>query len=317
MKRVSLLGIAGFLILASGAIVMVDAGKGSLPEIRPDTGRMRDCVKFLTELRPYRNFLNVKSLDSVAGWIAERFSSAGLTVEIQEFTVEGKVYRNVIGSLRKELPTRVVVGAHYDVCGDQEGADDNASAVAGLIETARLVSEMDSLLHHRVDFAAYSLEEPPFFGTHHMGSYVHAQSLLIQNAKVKGMICLEMIGYFTEEENSQDYPIFLLKPFYPSKGNFIAVVGNFGSGSLVRRAKKYLKRTSLPVRTLKAPSWVTGVDFSDHRNFWHFGYDAIMITDTAFYRNKNYHLATDTMEKLDFAKMAEVVKGVCWVLVGR
>ena len=106
-----------------------------------------------------------------------------------------------------------------------------------------------------------------------------------------------------------------MKLYYPSKGNFIAVVGNMSSGDLVRHIKACLSKTSIDVRSLKAPSWITGVDFSDHRNYWKFGYKAVMITDTAFFRNPNYHKETDTIETLNFEKMGEVVKGLVWALM--
>ena len=209
----------------------------------------------------------------------------------------------------------MIVGAHYDVCGNQPGADDNASAIAGLLEIARFAKKHESELPYRVDFVAYALEEPPFFGTAQMGSYVHAEFLHNNNVNIKGMICLEMIGFFTDKENSQSYPLAILRLFHPSTGNFIGVVSNFRSSSFAAQVAKHMGATSVDVRTLKAPSFVTGVDFSDHRNYWKFGYDAVMITDTAFYRNLNYHQETDLMNTLDFDKMREVIKGVCWSIL--
>jgi len=116
------------------------------------------------------------------------------------------------------------------------------------------------------------------------------------------MICLEMIGFFTDKENSQSYPLAIMKLFYPSTGNFIGVVNNYGSSSFAAQIKKHMSATSINVEMLKAPSFVKGVDFSDHRNYWKFGYDAVMITDTAFYRNKNYHQDTDTIDTLNLVK---------------
>nr|GFC84151.1 hypothetical protein [Tanacetum cinerariifolium] len=113
--------------------------------------------------------------------------------------------------------------AHYDVCGEQPGADDNASAVAGLLETARLLQSQAATLRHRIDFVAYSLEEPPFFGTEYMGSAVHAQSLHDAGARVRAMLCYEMIGYFSDEPGSQQFPDAALAARYPSTGNFIIV----------------------------------------------------------------------------------------------
>jgi len=191
----------------------------------------------------------------------------------------------------------------------------NASAIAGLLEVARFAKTHESELPYRVDFVAYTLEEPPFFRTTSMGSYIHAKSLHENSISVKGMICLEMIGYFTDQRKSQRYPLSIMRWFYPDTGDFIGVVSNYSSGSLAKQISQHLKATSVGVETLKAPSFITGVDFSDHRNYWKFGYDAVMITDTAFYRSPNYHEHSDTIDTLDFGRMKEVVKGICWFLL--
>lgn len=144
-----------------------------------------------------------------------------------------------------------------------------------------------------------------------MGSMVHANSLRAEGARVRGMIALEMIGYFSDEPGSQTFPTPLLKPFYPSRGNFITVVGKLGQGPLIRRVRRSMRRGSpLPVRTIQAPRAVPGVDFSDHASYWTAGFDAVMVTDTAFYRNPHYHTAHDTADTLDYARMAMVVDGV-------
>ena len=276
--------------------------------------RLKETVIFLTGIRPYRNHLNPDSLHRAAQYIEQRFQEYGLKIEEQWFEAEGNEYLNIIGTIGAGKPERIVIGAHYDVCDDQPGADDNASAIAGLLETARLMSLHGRNSKYRFDFVAYALEEPPFFATENMGSYVHAKSLHETNATVKGMICLESIGYFSDKKNSQEYPIGIIKWFYPDKGNFIAVVGNFKSGSFLKEVKKHMREAAIGVESLKAPAMLPGVDFSDHRNYWTFGYPAVMITDTAFYRNPHYHMPTDTIGTLDFEKMKEVVKGVVWSL---
>jgi len=285
------------------------------PDLDVSLSNLKEHVDFLTTIRPYRNYMNVQSLNTVATYIMECFNKCGLKTERQSFEADGNTYTNVIGSLGIDRPVRVIVGAHYDVCDDQPGADDNASAVAGLLEIVRLTCEYAARLNFRVDFVAYTLEEPPFLGTQQMGSYVHARSLDDEDINVRGTICLEMIGFFTTEEKSQEYPFEAMKLIYPDKGNFIAVVGNFESSRLVKEVETHMKAASIDVRSLKAPSWIPGVGFSDHRNYWKFGYNAVMITDTAFYRNPNYHEDTDTVDTLDFGKMKEVVKGVVWTLM--
>ncbi len=282
----------------------------------PDPGvsieNLESAVRYLTAIQPPRSYDHPDSMKKSAAYIFQKLTDNGLSPTEQEFIVEGKPYVNIIASAGPTTGSRLIVGAHYDVCGNQPGADDNASAIAGLLEVARFAKKHESELPYGVDFVAYALEEPPFFGTEHMGSYVHAESVHKSGVKVKGMICLEMIGFFSGKEKSQAYPVSLMRLFYPGKGDFIAVVGNFGSSSLVNKVAGHMKVASISVEKLKAPSFITGVDFSDHRNYWKFGYDAVMITDTSFYRNSNYHETTDSMDTLDFKRMQEVVKGVCW-----
>jgi hypothetical protein len=285
----------------------------------PDTDvrieNLQATVNYLTAMRPARSYVHPDSMKNAADYISRKFAEYGMAPSEQAFIAEGKPYVNIIASVGPRDGSRVIVGAHYDVCGDRPGADDNASAVAGLLEIARFAKKHESELPYRIDFVAYALEEPPFFGSASMGSYVHAKSLSENGIRVKGMICLEMIGYFTDENKSQSYPLSLLRLFYPSTGNFISIVSNFSSATLANQVAGRLKMTSVEVRTLKAPAFITGVDFSDHRNYWKFGYDAVMITDTAFYRNPNYHEETDTIDTLDFTRMQEVVKGVCWSIL--
>lgn len=294
-------------------------GSESFPYPDPDIsiGNLKDTVRYLTALTPARSYIHIESMNKSAAYILNKFSEYGLRTTEQVFTAKGKSYVNVIASVGPQGGRRVIVGAHYDVCGDQPGADDNASGIAGLLEIARFAKKHEAELPYRTDFVAYALEEPPFFRTRNMGSYMHAKSLHDGNVKVKvkGMVCLEMIGYFTNAEKSQSYPLPFMGLFYPNKGNFIGVVGNFGSSSLIKQVATHMKATSVDVETLRAPSFVIGVDFSDHRNYWKFGYDAVMVTDTAFYRNPNYHKETDTIDTLSFHKMKEVVKGVCWSLL--
>lgn len=274
-----------------------------------DPSRLEAHVRRLSiELTP-RDATHTENLDQVAAYIKNEFSQTSAFVSEQAYRVQDKSYRNVIAHFGPETEERIIVGAHYDTAGPLPGADDNASGVAGLIELARLLNRQQLPL--RVELVAYSLEEPPYFGTTGMGSSVHAQSLRQQNVRVRAMFSLEMIGYFSDAPNSQYFPIGILSAFYPSTGNFISVVGRLGDGLLVRRTKTAMRNAApLPVYSINAPQSIPGVDFSDQRNYWHAGYDAVMITDTAFYRNRNYHTAQDTAEKLDYKRMAMVVEGV-------
>lgn len=256
-----------------------------------------------------RDFSHPENLDRAAAYIGAELERAGGAVAEQTFEAGGRTYRNVIASFGPESGERIVVGAHYDAAGPFPAADDNASGVAGLIELAHLLGSAS--LGARVELVAYPLEEPPFFRTPQMGSAVHAASLREQAVRVRAMMSLEMIGYFTDAPNSQHFPLGILRAFYPSKGNFITVVGKLGKASVVRRIKRAMRSASpLPVHSINAPRWIPGVDFSDHVNYWDAGYDAVMITDTAFYRNPYYHSALDRPETLDYRRMAMVVQGV-------
>ncbi len=314
-------GIFLVLVLLCGALLVYVTSPGGGMARKYEgapvrSARLQADVEALSAIQPPRNHLNPESLERAALHISEQFRQAGWQASSQEFIAAGRPYRNVVARLGNNKSERIVVGAHYDVCGDQPGADDNASGVAGLLELARQVSELKPPLSCDLELVAYCLEEPPFFKTESMGSFVHARSLLKENARVKLMICLEMIGYFSEQPGSQALPLFLLKPFYPDRGNFIAVVGRLSDRPLVRRMKKWLRAGStIDVRSINAPAQLPGIDFSDHLNYWRCGIPALMITDTAFYRNPHYHEKSDTPQTLDFAKMAEVVQGVYWAMV--
>lgn len=274
-----------------------------------DTNRINRDLQELTHTEGYRNYRNLSALNATADYIKKEFEKSSDSVWLQAYEVEGKIYQNIICSFGREHRERIVVGAHYDVCGEQQGADDNASGVAGLLELSRLLKDRQP--NCRIDLVAYTLEEPPFFRSTNMGSYVHAQYLHDIHANVKGMISLEMIGYFSEEKHSQQYPIGLLKMFYGNKGNYIAVVRKMGGGKFGRRVKHHLKHQQLiRTKSISAPKKMTGIDFSDHLNYWKFGFKAVMITDTSFYRNFHYHEKGDTIEKLDRKKMGEVITSV-------
>jgi Zn-dependent M28 family amino/carboxypeptidase len=302
-----------FCILILCSTTMAD--ESTYPPLVVNVANLRKTVEYLTSIRPHRSFTHQESLNIAASFIEQHFHDYGLTTELQTFEATGNIYANVIGTMGANRAERVVVGAHYDVCGEQPGADDNASAVAGLLEVSRLLNHFASTLDYQVDFVAYTLEEPPFFGTPKMGSYVHAQSLHEAGVKVRGMICLEMIGFFTNDEDSQEYPLPIMRLFYPSRGNFIGVVGNFRSRALVKEVRTHMDASQINVESLSAPAIIPGINFSDHGNYWEFGYPAVMVTDTAFFRNPHYHEVSDVPETLDFDTMKEVVKGIAWTVL--
>lgn len=277
--------------------------------------RLYDYVNVLSHIP--RSNQNLEAVNAAADYIKHEFNMIGHKVTEQVFEADGNEYRNLIVQIGSKDPKAevLVVGAHYDVCGDHNpGADDNASAVAGLLELSKMLKEGNlDLKDKRIELVAYANEEPPYFGTDKMGSYKHAEKLYNDQTNVKGMLALEMIGYFNDEPESQNFPFkWLMNKIYPSVGNFIAIVGNWSSRNLVRGTRNSIKANAqIDSCGMYAPLWmVPGSDFSDHRNYWKFGYPAAMVTDTAFFRNPNYHKSSDTLDTLNFDKMAEVVKGV-------
>jgi hypothetical protein len=277
--------------------------------ISVDSTKLETHVRTLSQSFVPRDESHPENLDRCAAYIRREFESASARVSEQPFTIDGKTYRNVIAHFGPETKEMVVVGAHYDTAGPLPGADDNASGVAGLLELARLLGNRQ--LPMRVELVAYTLEEPPFFRSEQMGSAMHAKALKREGAVVRVMFSLEMIGYFNDAPDSQRFPSSAFSLFYPTEGNFISVVGKIDDGMLVRRIKKAMTgATSLPVYSLNAPRLIPGVDLSDHLSYWLEGYPAVMITDTAFYRNANYHTLDDTAERLDYRRMGQAVEGV-------
>ena len=301
--------MAAAALAGIGYVVQPVGGRAVSTALAVSAERLQAHVRALSEEFVPRDYTHPQNLNRAAAYIRDELQRAGARVSVQDFGVRGVTYRNVVASFGPEEGERIVVGAHYDAAGPYPAADDNASGVAGLLELARLLSAAP--LRTRVDLVAFPLEEPPFFRTGHMGSAVHARSLRAQGVRVRLMISLEMIGYFTDAPGSQHFPLAVLKAFYPSRGNFITVIGKLGQASAVRRVKRAMRSASpLPVHSINAPRWVPGVDFSDHASYWDAGYAAVMITDTAFYRNPHYHTARDTADTLDYARMAMVVQGV-------
>ena len=274
-----------------------------------DSLRIKNDVFYLANECRYRNYRNLPVLNKTADYIKANFLAISPRVTEQAYDVKGTEFKNIICSLGPENGERIIIGAHYDVCGDQDGADDNASGIAGLLELARLLTNQP--LQYRVDLVAYTLEEPPFFKTENMGSYFHAKFLHDQNIPVKVMICLETIGYYSDVKGSQTYPAFFLKWFYGNKGNFITVVQKFSNGRFGRSISNSMKEKQvIPTRSFRGPAWIPGVDFSDHLNYWKFGYSAVLITNTAFYRNFSYHTANDKAANLNCGNIGLVVDEV-------
>ncbi|MBX2989353.1 MAG: M28 family peptidase [Bdellovibrionaceae bacterium] len=300
--------------LTLGAVLLSVTGAARSGQPGPERARpalLQQHVEFLAALQPARRFGQVESLNRAAAYIQARLTEMGLPSTEQAYQVEGETYQNIRVLLGPAQGKRLVIGAHYDVCEDQPGADDNASGVAGLLELARLLAPVQKNLPRPVELVFYTLEEPPQFDTENMGSHVHAQSLLAENIPVQMMLSVEMIGYFSDAPDSQHYPLNALRWFYPTVGNFIGFVARPSEGFLVHRLKRvFAARTDLPTQAIGAPRLLEGVDWSDHRNYWDAGYTAAMVTDTSFARNPHYHKVSDRPETLDYRRMAQTVDGL-------
>jgi hypothetical protein len=268
-------------------------------------------VEELTVKIGSRSVFEYDKLTAAKEYILSSLRGMGYTPILQDFSYQERVFSNIIVTLPgKTRPEEVVViGAHYDTVVGSPGADDNASAVAALLEMCRLLKDFSP--ERTLKLVFFTLEEPPVFRSEHMGSFVYAREARNRQEKISAMICLEMLGYYSDQEGGQSFPLPLMDLMFSSTPNFIAVVGNLSSRSLVNSVTASLRKGGrVPVETLTTISFVPGVDFSDHRSFWKMGYPAVMITDTAFYRNPNYHKETDRIDTLDFNRLSSLLDGL-------
>jgi Zn-dependent M28 family amino/carboxypeptidase len=265
-------------------------------------------VEYLSMKIGERHLWKEGSLNKAADYIESVFTSSGYAVWRQTYSCYGQSVSNLIAEKSGRDKEVVIIGAHYDTVPGSPGADDNASAVAGLLELARLSQESSD--KKPLVFSAFVNEEPPCFGSPNMGSMVYAKHLKEQRTPVEVMVSLEMIGYFSEKR-IQTYPLPGMGLVYPKTGDYIGVVGNFHSSKYVSFFKKGIrKHSNINARSLTAPEFFGGINLSDNYAFWRHGYRAVMVTDTSFFRNRNYHQETDTIDTLNFDRMAEVVKGL-------
>ena len=265
-----------------------------------------------------RSYQDPANLNAAADLISRRFTSYEYALTEQPYQVEELAVRNIIAERRgTDQPDRViVVGAHYDTVIGSPGADDNASGVAVLLELARL--HAGTRFRKTVRFVAFTLEEPPFFRSRYMGSRIYTSLLKERGDQIEAMLCLESVGYYSQEPGSQSFPfpVFWLRWRYPTTGNFLTVVSNDDSQPLQTRVRDGLvAHMNLPVETYAGPWWIPGVDWSDHGSFWNEGYPAVMLTDTAPFRNPHYHRPTDLPDTLDYRAMSELVRGLAGALL--
>jgi len=290
--------------------------RGPLPPLSPAltllAADLRQDVTHLAGTIGERHLDLPGTLDAAASYVDHRIAETHHWVYADRFEAQGQTCFNFSVSIGgSQAPTEIVViGAHYDSTFGTPGADDNASAVAALLALAQTFAA--SHPERTLRFVAFPNEE--HFQQDIMGSLVYAKGCRQRGENIVAMISLEMLGYYTDAPNSQSYPR-PLSWFYPSTGNFAAFVGNLGSRGLVRRClRTFRAQAAFPSEGAALPGFVPGVGWSDHWSFWKAGYDAIMVTDTAFFRNHSYHQDSDRPETLDYERMARVVDGLRFVI---
>ncbi len=265
----------------------------------------RETVMFLADELGERTLRSYENLNSAGKYIGDRLRRYGYTPEEESYSVENREVANIYAEIPgKEIPEEIIlVGAHYDTVEDSAGADDNASGVAGLLELSRLAS--GSVFKRTVRFAAFTLEEPPYFSSPEMGSMVHAAGCRERGENIRLMICLEMIGYGGKKIR-QNYPSGMNTARFPERGDFLIAATVPSSSEHAHIFKKeYNSCAAKKIHELIAPASVPGITHSDHYSFIRHEYPALMVTDTGFYRNGNYHGKEDTMETLNFGFLAD------------
>lgn len=256
-----------------------------------------------------------KTIQATVGYIESQWAAMGMTVKQECYGAFGDNAINLVVDIMgtKRSDEVVLLGAHYDTVYCTPGADDNASAVAAMLEVSRL------LLKHRasrtIRYVAFACEEPPYFAIGAMGSQFHARQSRLRGDKITGMLCLEMVGYFSDAEQSQMVPTAIprwLHRFFPRRGNFLAAIGNLASWRLCWSFRRGFKRgtRSMPLFSLCLPESVNDIRLSDNSSFWDQGYPALMLTDTSYLRNPHYHKGSDTPETLNYPRMTQVALGV-------
>lgn len=334
-RSVPLLGLSSILNYGCVSIKMPgESYQGNLPPLNKQQtsmkGELKNHVYQLSEEIGERNLTRYDGLNQAADYIAGQFKNYGYNINIQEYAIpagalrkhwkqfsyDQQKYKNIIAELKGTGKTDeiIVIGSHYDsvpIAGCK-AANDNASGVAAILELAKYFSKNPQ--RRTIRFVAFTNEEPPFFWTKYMGSYVYAKECKNKNERITAMLTPETIGSYSDKKGSQRYP-FPMNMFYPSTGNFIAFVANSKSKELTRQCvKTFRENAQFPSIGACLPMLVPRIGSSDHWSFWKMGYPALMITDTAPYRYRYYHTTSDNLENMDFDKMARVVDGLKLVI---
>jgi Zn-dependent M28 family amino/carboxypeptidase len=256
-----------------------------------------------------RNIYHYDNLIKAAAFIENEFKEAGYEPVRQEYTAKRKVFWNIVAEKKGEIrPDEIIIlGAHYDTHKDSPGANDNGTGVAALLTAARLLKDVD--ISRTIRFAAFTNEESPFTRTRKMGSRVYAKQCKKNKENIKGMLCLETIGYKSNETGSQRFSLF--GKAFPRKGNFIAFIGAKKYKELLERSKRSFELSSnVDTESKMVPIHFPGGWSSDHWSFWKKGYPAVMLTDTAPLRYEHYHTSADSIDKINFDFLTDVTAGV-------
>ncbi|MFQ5545883.1 MAG: M28 family peptidase [Acidiferrobacterales bacterium] len=276
------------------------------------TARLRAHVETLAGAIGERNLTHFLALTQAADYIEQTWRNQGYIVTRHEYETRSKKVANLEITRQGQSPEIVVVGAHYDSVFGSPGANDNGSGVAAMLElSGDLAKEQPQ---RTVRFVAFVNEEPPFFKTEAMGSRQYVKMARARGDVIRAMLCLETIGYYRDEPDSQQYPA-PLGLFYPDTGNFIGFVSNLRSRALLGQVVAAFRTASdFPSERVATFGWIPGVDWSDHWSFWREGIPAVMVTDTALYRYPYYHTAQDRPDKVDYKRLAQVVRGLTTVV---
>ena len=315
MLLVILLLLVGAAV-GTGVLMLSMPGRshrGALPALTERQVALREALRAdLARLSVdigERNLRRYAQLGEAADLVASTFAAGGLAVTRQTYTCRGYEVDNVVGEIPGKTSEIVVVGAHYDTVVGCPGANDNGTGVVATLALARAFA--GTTPERTLRFVGFVNEEPPYFQTADMGSLVYARGCRERGEAIVAMLSLETIGFYDAAEKSQHYP-FPVGLFYPSTGNFVAFVGNFGSrspGATCHRRRFASTRPS-PRRARPRPTSIPGVGWSDHWAFWQAGYDALMVTDTALFRHDDYHTPLDAIDRIDFDGFARVVDGL-------
>ena len=282
--------------------------------------QLSEDVHFLAgEIGP-RNMQYPESITKTADWIEERFTNSGYSPSRHTYRVSGMFYSgqtadNIIAEIPgTEKPEKiVVVGAHYDSVTGSPGANDNASAVAVLLALAEHFGDQPQ--PKTIRFVAFANEEPPFFHSSNMGSYQYAKKCKERGDDITAMMAMDGLGYFSDEPGSQKYPLPGIGLFYPDKANFIALVTRLRDTGLMKRSlSAFRENAAISSEGAALPGFIPGVYWSDHWSFWKHGYPAFLVTDTLLFRDPAYHRPSDTPDRLDYDRMAQLTTGLADVV---